>query len=213
MNSITQLKMPPPKRKASSRQTAVARKRSPAVSKEKNEQMQLELNGKDSLDDGQDEDNEEPEEQEQEIIASPSIERSKNLHRVCMPTDEYTRTDLMKENEALKIRLQQATCQSKMKRLMNKEDKLLLLRLRRYVKEQLWKKVKFITNNDVLGKALNNCADHFGIEEKERQEWKLCMSREVQQSINSRCNNCVTDLGEAFMSKQQVKSEVAQESN
>ena len=193
--------MPPPKRKAASKQTEVARKRSPAVSNRKNEHTQLELNDEDSLDDGQDEDNEEPKEEEQEIIASPSIERSKNLHRVCTPTDEYTRTDLMKEKEELKIRLQQATRQTKIKRLMNEEDELLLLRLRRYVKEQLWKKVKFITNDDVLGKALNNCADHFGIEEKERQDWKLRMSREVQQSINNRHNNCITDLGEAFMSK------------
>ena len=47
-----------------------------------------------------------------------------------------------------------------------------MLRLHCYVKEQLWKKVKFITDDDVLERALNKWADHFSVDDKERYDWK-----------------------------------------
>ena len=107
----------------------------------------------------------------------------------------------MKENKALKKRLQQATRHLQMKQLINEEDELVMLRLRRYVKEQLWKKVKFITYGNFWERALNKCADHFSVDDKERYDWKQQMSREVQQSMNNRRNNCINDLGEAFIGK------------
>ena len=42
---------------------------------------------------------------------------------------------------------------------------------------------------------------YFGVEDNMKLERKLHMSREVQQSINNRRNNCITDLGEAYMSE------------
>jgi len=139
-------------------------------------------------------------EQDQVVQASPDT-RVTNSHQMVTPRAEESETDLVKENEALRTRLQKASRHFQMKQLINEKDELVMLRLRRYVKEQLWKKVKFITDDDVLERALNKCADQFGVDEKERYDWRQRMSREVQQSLNNRRNNCVNDLGEAFMSK------------
>jgi hypothetical protein len=45
----------------------------------------------------------------------------------------------------------------KMKELINEEDEMVVMKLCRFVKEQLWKKAKFITNNNVLDRALKKC--------------------------------------------------------
>ena len=87
------------------------------------------------------------------------------------------------------------------KQLIHEEDELAMVILRRYVKEQLWKKVKFITDDPVLERVLTKCTGQFGVEDKEMLDWKIQMSREVQQSINKRRHNCANDLDEAYMGK------------
>ena len=190
-----QITKPPPKRKAPSKQNKGARKRpprqpvsTPDYSSDSNSEKDGNING-DMV------------EQDQVVEDSPSFTIILNTDRMITLRAEEMETELMLENEVLKKRLHQARGQSKMKRLINKEDKLVMLRLRRYVKEQLWKKVKFITDGDVLERALNKCADRFSIDDKERYDWKQRMSREVQQSINNRRNNCINDLGEVFIGK------------
>jgi len=184
--------MPPPKRKAPSKQNNGARKRpsrqpvsTTDYSSDSSGEKDISING-DTV------------EQDQVVEDSPSFTIVSNTDQMT-PQAKKKETELMLENEVLKKRLQLVRGQSKMKRLINEEDELVMLRLRRYVKEQLWKKVKFITDDDVLERALNKCADHFSIDDKERYDWKQRMSREVQQSINNRRNNCVNDLGEAFI--------------
>lgn len=96
---------------------------------------------------------------------------------------------LQKEYDALRTKLHMATRHAKMKQLINEEDEMVVMKLRRFVKEQLWKKVKFITDDNVLDRALQKCIEHFRVDEREQTDWKLRMLREVQQSINNRRNN------------------------
>ena len=127
--------------------------------------------------------------------------RAELTGRIVTPRGKHVGTDLFRENDELKKKLQMVARQKKVKQLIHEEDELVIVRLRRYVKEQLWKKVKFITDNSVLDQALNRCTAYFGVEDNMKVEWKLQMSRELQQSINNWRNNCITDLGEAYMSK------------
>lgn len=115
--------------------------------------------------------------------------------------DKTKQADLQKENKALKTQIQKQTRMAKLKKASNDEDELVTIKLRRYVKEQLWKKVKFITDDTVLQKAMNACAKHFGVDDKEKPDWKLRHAKEVQFSINNRRNNCAQDLEKAYMSK------------
>jgi hypothetical protein len=96
---------------------------------------------------------------------------------------------LQKEYDALRTKLHMATRHTKMKQLITEEDEMVVMKLRRFVKEQLWKKVKFITDDNVLDRALQKCIEHFRVDEREQTDWKLRMLREVQQSINNRRNN------------------------
>ena len=141
-------------------------------------------------------DNDDDEEETEEETMSAEL-----TARIVTPRGKHGETDLFRENDELKKKLQMVIRQQKVKQLIREEDELVIVRLRRYVKEQLWKKVKFITDEGVLDRALERCSDYFKVEHNNKMEWKLRMSREVQQSINNRRNNCITDLGEAYMSK------------
>jgi hypothetical protein len=75
------------------------------------------------------------------------------------------------------------------------------IKLGQFVKEVLWKRVKFITDEDVLLKAMNVCAKHVGVEEKEKPEWRLRHGKKVQFSIKGRRNNCAQDMEKAYKRK------------
>lgn len=140
------------------------------------------------------------------IVASPS---SKSKDASSNQTNR-TRTDateaikqahLQIELDKLKTQLQKQARMFKLQKASQDEDELVTIKLRRFVKERLWKKVKFITDNTVLQKAMNTCAKHFGVEDKEKPDWKVRHAKEVQFSINNRRNNCAQDLEKAYMGK------------
>ena len=60
--------------------------------------------------------------------------------RIVTPRGKHVAMDIFRENEELKKKLQMLAKQKKIKQLINEEDELVIVRLRRYVKEQLWKK-------------------------------------------------------------------------
>ena len=139
------------------------------------------------------------------IVASPS---SKSKDASSNQTNR-TRTDateaikqahLQIELDKLKTQLQKQARMFKLQKA-SQEDELVTIKLRRFVKERLWKKVKFITDDTVLQKAMNTCAKHFGVEDKEKPDWKVRHAKEVQFSINNRRNNCAQDLERAYMGK------------
>jgi hypothetical protein len=140
------------------------------------------------------------------IVASPS---SKSKDASSNQTNR-TRTDateaikqahLQIELDKLKTQLQKQARMFKLQKASQDEDELVTIKLRRFVKERLWKKVKFITDDTVLQKAMNTCAKHFGVEDKEKPDWKVRHAKEVQFSINNRRNNCAQDLERAYMGK------------
>jgi hypothetical protein len=106
--------------------------------------------------------------------------------------------DLLKENKELKSLLMKQSRAAKEKKAMKDEDDLVSMKLGRFVKEVLWKRIKFITGKEVLLKALNVCAQHFNVEEKERAEWRLRHGKKIQASLNGRRNNCAQDIEKEY---------------
>ncbi len=106
--------------------------------------------------------------------------------------------DLLKENEALKSLLKKQSRAEKEKKAMKDEDDLVAMKIGQFVKEVLWKRIKFISGAKDLLRAMNVCAQHFNVPEKERAEWRLRHGRKVQQSINGRRNNCAQDIEKEY---------------
>jgi hypothetical protein len=106
--------------------------------------------------------------------------------------------DLLKENEALKSLLKKQSRAEKEKKAMKDEDDLVSMKIGQFVKEVLWKRIKFISGEKDLLRAMNVCAQHFNVPEKERAEWRLRHGRKVQQSINGRRNNCAQDIEKEY---------------
>ena len=72
------------------------------------------------------------------------------------------------------------------------------MKIGQFVQEVLWKRIKLISGEDDLLRAMDVCAQHFNVEEKERAEWRLRHGRKVQQSINGRRNNCAQDIEKEY---------------
>ena len=91
--------------------------------------------GSDEGSDGFDDDEDDNEETGEETMSAELT------GRIVTPRGKHVATDLFRENEELKKKLQMVVRQKKVKQLIHEEDELVIVRLRRYVKEQLWKKV------------------------------------------------------------------------
>ena len=109
--------------------------------------------------------------------------------------------ELKKENEELKAKLADQQRALKLQKATIEEDEMRNYQLRRYVKEFLWKRVKWITDDTILQKAMNKCARHFEIVGTDLPKWKIQHSKEVQHSLNMRRNNCVQDMASAYKGK------------
>ena len=106
--------------------------------------------------------------------------------------------ELKKENEELKAKLANQQRALKEQKATIEEDELRNYQIKRYVKEFLWKRVKWITDDVILQKTLDKCARHFQIVAKDVLDWKIRHSKEVQNSLNVRRNNCVQDMAAAY---------------
>ena len=115
--------------------------------------------------------------------------------------DEDVQAELRTENEKLKKILENQTLLSKQTKALQAEAELVSLKLKAYVKEKLWKQVKFITDDDILQKALSQCAKNMNVADTEKTEWKLRHTTDIQVSLNTRRNNCSQDLGKAYSGK------------
>ena len=114
--------MPPPKRKAPSKQNNGASKRPPRQPVLTPDYSSNSLSEKDGNING------DTVEQDQVVEDSPFFTIVSNTDQMITPRAEESGTELMKENEVLKKRLHQARGQLQMKRLINKEDKLVMVR-------------------------------------------------------------------------------------
>jgi hypothetical protein len=133
----------------------------------------------------------------------PSNKKSKTS---ATQNKEDKEAELVKENEALRSQLHKQSRAEKEKKAIEDEDDLVSIKLGRFIKEVLWKRCKFITSDATLLKAMNVCARHFGIEEREKTEWRLRHMKKVQKNINGRRNNCAQDVEKAYKRKLKSRS-------
>lgn len=76
----------------------------------------------------------------------------------------------------------------------NLADKFLENEVRKYVKESLWKRCKFITCRETMDECMNEVAAHFAIEGDKREHWKSTYENAVRDALNNRRNNSAQDL-------------------
>jgi hypothetical protein len=73
-----------------------------------------------------------------------------------------------------------------------------------WIKETLWKQVKFITNNLMMNKIMIKASKHFKVPKEEREHWVSIYAHIVRDSLNQKRNAwCSQDLRKTLESKYQ----------
>ena len=80
-------------------------------------------------------------------------------------------------------------------------DKFLENEVRKYVKEGLWKRCKFITCRETMDECMNEVADQFAIDGNKREHWKSTYEHAVRDALNNRRNNTAQDLKKELIGK------------
>jgi len=73
-------------------------------------------------------------------------------------------------------------------------DKFMENEVRKYVKESLWKRCKFITCQETMDDCMDEVAGHFAIDGIKIDHWKNTYAHAVRDAINNRRNNTAQDL-------------------
>ena len=74
-------------------------------------------------------------------------------------------------------------------------------RVRTWTKETLWRKCKFITNDQTMQKVMQLASEHFQVTENEQQHWMATFSHVVRNGLNQKRNSCTQDLRKSIVSK------------
>jgi len=74
-------------------------------------------------------------------------------------------------------------------------------RVRTWTKETLWRKCKFITNDQTMQKVMQLASEHFQVTENEQQHWMATFSHVVRNGLNQKRNACTQDLRKSIVSK------------
>ncbi len=80
-------------------------------------------------------------------------------------------------------------------------DKFLENEVRKYVKEGLWKRCKLITCRETMEECMNEVADQFTIDDKQREHWKSTYEHAVRDALSNRQNNTAQDLKKELIGK------------
>jgi hypothetical protein len=70
-----------------------------------------------------------------------------------------------------------------------------------WTKENLWRQVKFITNDLTMNKIMTKAAKHFKVPNEEREHWMSTYAHIVRDGLNQKCNACSQDLRKNLKSK------------
>jgi hypothetical protein len=62
--------------------------------------------------------------------------------------------------------------------------------VRSWTKENLWKQVKFITNDLTMNKIMTKAAKHFKVPKEEREHWMSTYAHIVRDGLNQKRNAC-----------------------
>ena len=81
---------------------------------------------------------------------------------------------------------------------MGAVDKFQILQVRKLVKEDLFKKVKFINTTKMEDSALGYLARLFGVKQEDNHDWKATYAHYVRDALNNKCNNVAQDLKRAL---------------
>jgi hypothetical protein len=73
-------------------------------------------------------------------------------------------------------------------------DKFMAAQVKKYVKESLWKRCKFITCRETMEECMEEVAHHFGIRGEKREHWKSTYEHAVRDALNNRRNNTAQGL-------------------
>jgi hypothetical protein len=73
--------------------------------------------------------------------------------------------------------------------------------VRLWTKENLWKQVKFITNDRTMNKIMTKAAKHFKVPDEEREHWMSTFAHIVRDGLNQKRNACSQDLRKTLKSK------------
>ena len=76
----------------------------------------------------------------------------------------------------------------------NLADKFMESEVRKYVKESLWKRCKFITCPETMEDCMAEVASKFAITLDKRDHWKSTYAHAVRDALNNRRNNTSQDL-------------------
>jgi predicted transposase YbfD/YdcC len=80
-------------------------------------------------------------------------------------------------------------------------DKFMENEVRKYVKESLWKRCKFITSAETMEHCMNEVANHFAVAAEKREHWKSTYAHSVRDALNNRRNNTAQDLKKELVGK------------
>jgi hypothetical protein len=73
-------------------------------------------------------------------------------------------------------------------------DKFMSAQVKKYVKESLWKRCKFITCRETMEECMEEVAKQFGIIGEKREHWKSTYEHAVRDALNNRRNNTAQGL-------------------
>ncbi len=73
--------------------------------------------------------------------------------------------------------------------------------VRSWTKENLWKQVKFITNDLTMNKIMTKAAKHFKVPDDEKIHWMSTYAHIVRDGLNQKRNACSQDLRKTLKSK------------
>ncbi len=125
----------------------------------------------------------ESDEEEDEVVVAAQMvtpNGGKRIPLVEQPTTIEQYQAIIKNYQAQLLRAErQVRAISK----TNLADKFLENEVRKYVKESLWKRCKFITCRETMDECMNEVAAHFAIEGDKREHWKSTYQHAVRMSL------------------------------
>jgi hypothetical protein len=132
-------------------------------------------------------------EEEDDVVTEAQIvtPSSKGPPKVDVPTTVKQYQAMIKNYQAQLERAERQICSISKTSLA---DKFLENEVRKYVKEGLWKRCKFITCRETMEECMNEVADQFAIEGNKKEHWKSTYEHAVRDALNNRRNNTAQDL-------------------
>ena len=134
---------------------------------------------------------------ESEEEGGPVIEAQLVTPSAKQPPDVETPTSIQQYQAIIRnyqAQLERAERQIRAISKTSLADKFLENEVRKYVKEGLWKRCKFITCRETMEECMNEVANQFAIEDKKREHWKSTYEHAVRDALNNRRNNTAQDL-------------------